>query len=295
VGERDGIVFSWFSLFSFERSGSGAEKLFSSSPSPHPPALLDETKKLSQRHQGLGAGENAKAALLRAGMGEMRDFACCFSDADGGSSGGASGSTVRADTFLEAAGISDVVASSYGGRNARVAREYALRVSSNRMPPGRKTVDALEAELLAGQSLQGDLLGLAAGMFWGLTTLVIRGSKLAQISTEKLLFYQVGVSAVLLPVLSLALGEVWVWPPSAFAWGSVLTQATLGGFVSFLIWMWMLGRYPATRMSSFVFFTPLFALLFGAWWLDETVTPGVLVAIGAVAAGMALMNRKAAG
>jgi hypothetical protein len=146
-----------------------------------------------------------------------------------------------------------------------------------------------------GQSLQGDLLGLAAGMFWGLTTLVIRGSKLAQISTEKLLFYQVGVSAVLLPVLSLALGEVWVWPPSAFAWGSVLTQATLGGFVSFLIWMWMLGRYPATRMSSFVFFTPLFALLFGAWWLDETVTPGVLVAIGAVAAGMALMNRKAAG
>jgi len=146
-----------------------------------------------------------------------------------------------------------------------------------------------------GQSLQGDLLGLAAGMFWGLTTLVIRGSKLAQISTEKLLFYQVGVSAMLLPVLSLALGELWVWPPSAFAWGSVLAQATVGGFVSFLIWMWMLGRYPATRMSSFVFFTPLFALLFGAWWLDETVTPGVLVAIGAVAAGMALMNRKAAG
>ena len=90
-------------------------------------------------------------------MGEMRDFACCFSDADGGSSGGASGSTVRADTFLEAAGISDVVASSYGGRNARVAREYALRVSSGRMPPGRATVDALEAELLAGQSLQGEL------------------------------------------------------------------------------------------------------------------------------------------
>ena len=54
-------------------------------------------------------------------------------------------------------GISDVVASSYGGRNARVAREYALRVSSGRMPPGRATVDALEAELLAGQSLQGEL------------------------------------------------------------------------------------------------------------------------------------------
>jgi len=58
-----------------------------------------------------------------------------------------------------------------------------------------------------------------------------------------------------------------------------------------LLWMWMLGRYPATRMSSFVFFTPLFSLLFGALWLGERVTPGVLVAIAAVAVGMLVMNR----
>ena len=90
-------------------------------------------------------------------MGEMRDFASSFADAarPGASSSGST--SVRAETFLEAAGISDVVASSFGGRNARVAREYAIRVSSREMPPGRETVDALEAELLAGQSLQGEL------------------------------------------------------------------------------------------------------------------------------------------
>ena len=151
---------------------------------------------------------------------------------------------------------------------------------------------ALREGLGQGATLKGDLLGLAAGMFWGLTTVVIRGSRLTQIPAEKLLLYQVGVSAVALPLLSLGLGEVWTWPPTAFAWGSVLTQATVGGFVSFLIWMWMLGRYPATRMSSFVFFTPLFSLLFGALWLGESVTPGVLAAIAAVAAGMLMMNRK---
>lgn len=143
-----------------------------------------------------------------------------------------------------------------------------------------------------GATLRGDLLGLAAGMFWGLTTVVIRSSGLTQIPAEKLLFYQVGVSALALPVLSLAMGEVWTWPPSAFAWGSVLTQASVGGFFSFLVWMWLLGRYPATRVSTFVFFTPLFSVLFGALWLAEEVTPGVLAAIAAVAVGMVLMNRR---
>ena len=38
--------------------------------------------------------------------------------------------------------------------------------------------------------------------------------------------------------------------------------------------MWMLARYPATKMSSFVFLTPVFALLFGAGWLGEPITAG---------------------
>lgn len=137
----------------------------------------------------------------------------------------------------------------------------------------------------------GDLLGLAAGMFWGLTTVVIRSSGLTRIPAEKLLFYQLGVSAAVLPLLSLGLGEAWVWPPSVFAWASVAVQATVGGFLSFLVWMWMLGRYPATRMATFVFLTPLFSLFFGALWLGESVTGGVIAAIAAVAVGLVLMNR----
>ena len=56
----------------------------------------------------------------------------------------------------------------------------------------------------------------------------------------------------------------------------------------------MLGRYPATKISVFVFLTPLFALLFGALWLKESVTPGLLAALGAVAVGIVLVNRKLA-
>ena len=143
-----------------------------------------------------------------------------------------------------------------------------------------------------GSTVLGDLLGLAAGLFWGLTTVVIRSSGLVRISPEKMLLYQVGVSAIMLPWLSLGAGEVWRWDYSAWAWAAVAAQASLGGFLSFLAWMWLLGRYPATRVTSFSFFTPLFTLVFSALWLGESVTPGVLAAIAAVAVGMALMNRR---
>ena len=144
-------------------------------------------------------------------------------------------------------------------------------------------------------TLYGDLLGLAAGALWGLTTVVIRASSLVRVSAEKLLFYQLAVSAAAFPLLSLALGEVWVWQFSRFAITSLLLQTVVGAFASYLAWMWMLGRYPATKISVFVFLTPLFALLFGALWLGEQVTQGLLVALGMVAVGIVLVNWKPAG
>ena len=68
----------------------------------------------------------------------------------------------------------------------------------------------------------------------------------------------------------------------------------IGDFASYLEWMWLLRRDAATNMSVFVFFTPLFALLFGSVWLGESVTPGLLGALATVAVGIVLVNRKPA-
>ena len=144
------------------------------------------------------------------------------------------------------------------------------------------------------QQWLGDLLALAAGMFWGFTTVIIRSSRLATASAEKLLFYQVGVSALLLPLLSLALGERWVWHFGTFATTSLLAQTVVGAFASYLAWMWMLGRYPATKISVFVFLTPVFALLFGTLWLNEPITANLIASLSMVAVGIVLVNRKPA-
>lgn len=138
----------------------------------------------------------------------------------------------------------------------------------------------------------GDALALAAGAFWGLTTVVIRSSSLIKISPEKLLFYQVAISAALLPIVSWQLGESWKVAWNFFSLTSITLQTVVGAFASYLVWMWLLGRYPATKLSAFVFFTPVFALLFGAWWLGEPITPSLLTALTGVAIGIVLVNRK---
>ncbi len=142
--------------------------------------------------------------------------------------------------------------------------------------------------------LRGDALALAAGILWGLTTLVIRGSKMATASAEKTLFYQVAVTAFLAPLLSLALGEPWSLSYSAFAWGSLALQTVIGAFASYLAWMWMLRHYPATQLSSFTFLAPLFALVLGVVLLDEKLTVQLVIALAGVAFGIVLVNRKKA-
>ncbi|MCJ0765544.1 DMT family transporter [Variovorax terrae] len=143
------------------------------------------------------------------------------------------------------------------------------------------------------RQVRGDALALAAGIFWGLTTLVIRSSKMMTVSPEKTLFYQVAVTAAAAPLLSLALGETWSFSYSAWAWTSIGLQTAIGAFASYLAWMWMLRHYPATQMSSFTFLTPVFALVLGVAVLGEPLTLQLVLALAGVAAGIVLVNRKA--
>ena len=143
-----------------------------------------------------------------------------------------------------------------------------------------------------GLTWRGDLLGLVAGALWGLTTVVIRSTRLASLAPEKTLFYSVAVSSLVLPLLSLGLGETWNWHWSGFAAGSIAVQTVVGAFASYLVWTWLLVHYPATKISAFVFLTPLFALVAGALWLHEPVTARLIAALALVAVGIVLVNRR---
>ena len=141
----------------------------------------------------------------------------------------------------------------------------------------------------------GDTMALAAGALWGLTTLAIRATRLSSASAEKTLFYQLGVTAVVVPLLSLALGEPWSLTYSTSAWASIAVQTAIGAFASYLTWFWLLRHYPATQMATFTFLTPLFALVLGVVLLGEPLTWRLVVALLGVAIGMVLVSQPKPG
>jgi len=139
----------------------------------------------------------------------------------------------------------------------------------------------------------GDALGVLGALMWGATTLTIRGSRLASAPPEQTLFYQLAVSAVLLLVASLLVGESWPAPGSLGRQPLALMafQTVVITFASFLVWFWLVRHYPATQVASFTLLTPLAGLLAGVGLLGEPLTPRLLLACAAVAVGIMLVNR----
>jgi drug/metabolite transporter (DMT)-like permease len=141
-------------------------------------------------------------------------------------------------------------------------------------------------------TLIGDLCGMGAAVFWSATTVLIRATRLARASATKTLFYQLAVSAGLLPVFSFLLGEPGVTSLTPLAVASLAFQAVIIAFLSYLVWFWLLGRYLAARLSVFSFLAPMFGVLFGVWLLREPLGPGFAVAAGLVGLGIVLVNLR---
>jgi drug/metabolite transporter (DMT)-like permease len=141
------------------------------------------------------------------------------------------------------------------------------------------------------RELLGDAMAFTAALLWGATTVLVKATRLSRIAPEKTLLYQLGVSALLLPALSLILGERGVVAPTPLVLGMLAYQVAVVAFASYLSWFWLISRYPAGRLSSFSFLTPLFGLIAGALLLGEPVSAALLAALVLVGLGIYLVNR----
>jgi len=141
-------------------------------------------------------------------------------------------------------------------------------------------------------TLTGDLLSLGSGVLWALTSIFIKRSRLVETSAEKLLLYQLAGSAVVgtlvLPLAGPPIREIGLLPTLALLFQSFYIVA-----VTYVLWFWLLTRYPAAGLSSFAFLSPAFGVLCGAVLLGEPLTIRIFLALGLIAAGLIIVNRPA--
>ena len=139
---------------------------------------------------------------------------------------------------------------------------------------------------------RGDLLCLAAGFMWAMTTLIVKATPLRSEQPERTLLYQLVVSAAVLPAWSLAVGEPGVFALTPVVVAALAYQVLVIASFSYLGWFLLIQRYSAASLSAFTFLTPLFGVAFAAVLLGETLTPSLIAAATLIAAGIYLVNRR---
>ena len=144
----------------------------------------------------------------------------------------------------------------------------------------------------ADTTLLGDLLSLGSGVLWAATSIVIKRSKLVATSAEKLLLYQLTGAAVVgvmvMPLAGPPIRAVATLPTLALLFQSFYIVA-----FTYVLWFWLLRRYPASGLSSFAFLSPVFGVLCGAVVLGEAPTTRIFLALALIAAGLIIVNRPA--
>lgn len=137
--------------------------------------------------------------------------------------------------------------------------------------------------------LVGDLLGLAAGAFWGATIVTIKATRLTRIAPQRALLYQLSAAALLLP-LGFAVGERGIVGATTITWVSLAYQAIGVAFISYAAWLWLMARHKASLLAPFLFLTPVFGVALAALILGEPVGWSLLGALALIGAGIVVVN-----
>jgi drug/metabolite transporter (DMT)-like permease len=131
-------------------------------------------------------------------------------------------------------------------------------------------------------SLLGNSFGVIGGILWAATTVWIRATGLTRISAAKVLFDQLAISSLAMPLASWLMGEPGVIAVTPIALASLFYQGAVVAFATYLAWFWLLTRYLAGRLAVFGFLTPLFGVMMGAVVLGEPLRRAFLGALAMV-------------
>ena len=158
---------------------------------------------------------------------------------------------------------------------------------------GFSGIAAVSAGGLLGDLPPGAALGVAFGigaaLSWALGTVYFKKAQ-ERVAT----LWAVAVPFLAGGVVLSALGLL-VESPAEITWNtpfvaSLLYSSLFGTAVAWLLWLGLVRAGEASRVSAYIFFVPLVAVLIGAVFLDETLSPSLLVGAALVVTGIYLAN-----
>lgn len=142
----------------------------------------------------------------------------------------------------------------------------------------------------AGQLL-GDLFALGAALCWAGIALSVRITALSAARAEQQLIWQLIISTPLLLGLAPVFGPLLRDLEMIHVLGLGYQMVFIASF-GFLFWFWLMKIYPASGVASFSFLSPVLAVILAWLILGEEIGVRIWLALGLVAAGLVLINRK---
>ena len=134
------------------------------------------------------------------------------------------------------------------------------------------------------------MMSMGAGILWGLSTLVIKGTNLRHGPASQVLLYQLVVSAVMFGIASMLTGQGIFVPMSAITVASMIYQVIWVSTITFGIWFALIVNYSATSLSVITFVTPIVGVFLGSLFLDEPISLRHMIGVMAVALGILLIT-----
>ncbi len=139
--------------------------------------------------------------------------------------------------------------------------------------------------------ITGDALALLGGVSWGFSTIVLRRGRVGTAATAKTVLYQVATATLVLGAFAAATGQSAIeWSPLMLM--SIVFQTAVIAIASYLVWFWLLRRYLTSRLMLLSLLTPLFGVLFGAWFLDDPIDARFALGAALVLAGVVVVNLR---
>jgi len=136
----------------------------------------------------------------------------------------------------------------------------------------------------------GDVLEILAALFWGATTVYIKKYMAEKLHPINTFLYQLFFSIPILLIMSLLIESRWFYRVDATILTSLFYQSVIVAFASYFVWFKLIHEYSVSRLSAFTFFTPVFGVFFGVFFLSEELTISLILGLPMVSLGIFFVN-----